>query len=304
MLRFGHAAGDAPPPPLACPPPAPQPLLTEPRIVVVMPFVAEELERLTANLGSWRDGGGAEPCAASAEAAGAGGAAAEAPTSASVDLMLYAAEPPTHPALRRWSAPPLRRLLPGGSSRCFGSVFVRHANLSQAEKYYIGGWVNTGPNHLFYNLFFDPWVHERYDVMLWMETDMVPVRPRWLGRVAEEARWPRGYWRKGPAQQPALTHAMVSTHHYHMNSAGLYRLGQPCFVELMRRVAAEHPGAPHDVSTHLFLHEPRHFPIWQQHAHRFLYTDLVQNRLDEWSLDDIRQLSPDTVFVHGKLRKG
>ena len=97
---------------------------------------------------------------------------------------------------------------------------------------------------------------------------------------------------------------MISTHHYHMNSAGLYRLGQPCFLELIRRVKREHPRQPHDVSTHLFLHDPRHFHIWQEHAHRFLYTDLVQNRLDAWSLEDVRRTSPDTVFVHGKMRKG
>ena len=96
---------------------------------------------------------------------------------------------------------------------------------------------------------------------------------------------------------------MVSAHHYHMNSAGLYRLGQPCFVELMRRVATEHPEQPHDVSTYLFLHSPRHFHIWQQHAHRFLYTDFVQNRLDEWDEPDVHSLSPETVLVHGKKRK-
>ena len=63
----------------------------------------------------------------------------------------------------------------------------------------------------------------------------------------------------------------------------------------------QQPGVP---SPQMFLHDPHHFHIWQTVAHRFLYTDLVQNRLDEWSLDDIQQLSPDTVFVHGKLRKG
>ena len=95
---------------------------------------------------------------------------------------------------------------------------------------------------------------------------------------------------------------MVSTHHYHMNSAGLYRLGQPCFIELMRRVETEHPKQPHDVSTHLFLHDPRHFHIWQAHAHRFLYTDLVQNRLDAWSAEGVKKVSEETMFVHGKHR--
>merc|ERR1712185_361821 len=138
---------------------------------------------------------------------------------------------------------------------------------------------------------------------MWMETDVVPIQSRWLVRLQEEASAPRSWWRKGPAQQPRLEHSMVSSHHYHMNSAGLYRLGQPCFIELMRRVQAEHPREPHDVSTHLFLHDPRHFHIWQAHAHRFLYTDLVQNRLDAWGLEDVQALSPDTVFVHGKHRK-
>ena len=74
-------------------------------------------------------------------------------------------------------------------------------------------------------------------------------------------------------------------------------------AELLRRVAAEYPKQPVDVSTHLFLHDPRHFHIWQEHAHRFLYTEFVQNRLDEWSVDDVRRLSPDTALVHGKKRK-
>ena len=105
---------------------------------------------------------------------------------------------------------------------------------------------------------------------------MVPVRPHWLGAVLAAARrGPAGWWRLGPAQQPALRHAFVATHHYHMNSAGLYRLGQPCFRALLRRVHDEAPRQPHDVSTHLFLHDPRHFHIWQAVAHRFHYLSLI-----------------------------
>ena len=131
---------------------------------------------------------------------------------------------------------------------------------------------------------------------------MVPIAPGWARRLLEESVSPRGFWRKGPAQQPRLVHAIVSTHHYHMNSAGLYRLGQPCFVELMRRVRAAYPLAPHDVSTHLFLHDPRHFHLWQTVAHRFLYTDVIQNRLDEWALDDVR--APLQLLEQGGLQGG
>ena len=88
-----------------------------------------------------------------------------------------------------------------------------------------------------------------------------------------------------------------------MNSVGLYRLGEPCFRALLRRVEREHPRQPHDVSTHIWLHDPRRFHIWQRHAHRFLYTDVVQNRLDAWDAEAVRRVSADTVLVHGKERK-
>ncbi len=160
-----------------------------------------------------------------------------------------------------------------------------------------------GPNNLFDTILFDDAFHNTYDLLLWMESDVVPVAANWLDRLREEAAGPRGFWRKGPAQQPALRHSMVSTHHRHQNSVGLYRLGQPCYRELLRRVRESAPEAPHDVSTHLFLHEQRNFHIWQSVAHRFLYTDFVQNRLDNWSLADVRAVSADTVLVHGKHEK-
>ena len=369
-LAFGQAG--PPTPPLACPPPPPQPPLLDPRIVIAIPFVATERERLCGLLRRWQESRYA-PCSEPSGAA------------PKVDLMLYSADV-AGGAIDSWLLP-LSGLL-RGSERCFGRVLVRYANLSTEEQSYIGGWDNTGPNNLFYSLFFDedvtglgfnairtlpstphtpqisthkgtsrlhprpthhaPWrarvvgsthhpagagqdsqcvyvgshpvgqdlpsclrppplftsqVHHDYDFMLWMETDMVPISSGWIQRVQEEASSPRGFWRKGPLQQPALDHGIVSTHHYHTNSAGLYRLGEPCFIALMRRVQADGPTAPHDVSTHLFLHNPRHFAIFQQYGHRFHYTDFVQNRLDEWTVEMARQVSPETVFVHGKLEK-
>lgn len=291
-LRWGVM--NPPSPPLACPPPQPAPLLTSPRVLVVVPFVASEAERLQQSLRRWARGGKYSPCASR------GGRAADGNDrfGGAVDLMLYAADP-LGGSVDAWLHPTDRLL--HGAADCFRSVYVRHANLTEDEQFYVGGWQNTGPNNLFYRLMFDESVHSSYDALFWMEADVYPISANWLQRLREEAALPRGYWRKGPAQQPKLSHAMVSTHHYHMNSAGFYRLNQPCFVELLRRVRQESPVGPHDVSTHLFLHDPAHFHIWQQHAHRFLYTDLVQNRLDHWTLDDVHRVSPDTVFVHGKL---
>ena len=303
-LSFGQPANVAPAPPLACPPPPPAQRQDAPRLVVVVPFVAAEKPRLLAGLRRWA--AEARPCEPPATVDAAGHA-----ERGPVDLLLYAAweaQPRSSSAaaaaaaddawLAALAAPPHGAL--GAAARCFRRVGVRHANLTKAQQYYIGGWENTGPNGLFSSLFFDAATQAEYDLAFWMEADVYPVAHGWLERLREEARAPRGFWRKGPAQQPAMSHAMVSPHHYHMNSAGFYRLGQPCFNEFTRRVLAEHPRQPHDVSAYTFLHDPRHFHIFQRHAHRFHYTDLVQNRLDEWTLEKVRGVSPDTVFVHGK----
>ena len=92
-----------------------------------------------------------------------------------VDLMLYAAG--SRAASRPWYDPPGPLL--HDSAACFGRVFVRNANLTKEEQFYLGGWDNTGPNNLFYGLMLDPWLHDSYDAVLWMETDMVPIRPPW-----------------------------------------------------------------------------------------------------------------------------
>ena len=312
MLDFGQPRDAQAAPPLACPPPSPSAPLDEPRVRVVVPFVASERARLTSLLRRWA--GSSAPCTLPRRV-GAPGVAPGA-----VDLTFLFADPPG--AGQEWLHPP--EALVGEAARCFGRVELRHANLSRAAQHYVGGWDNTGPNSLFFGLWNDDAVQSAgHDFLFWMETDVVPVAGRWVERILEEARSPRGFWRKArPAAGAHPLHGargawnqataprcfrakrgarpQVSEHHYHMNSVGLYRLGEPCFRALLRRVEREHPRQPHDVSTHIWLHDPRRFHIWQRHAHRFLYTDLVQNSLADWTLEDVRDVSPDTAFVHGK----
>ena len=290
MLNFGTPPPGGSRPALACPPPVAQSVMRHPRILIAVPLVASERERLDGALRLWTSTGGTAPCHSSA------------PRETGVDLAFYLAD--TAEETDDWARELTREDGPLGSVlSCFGRVMLRNANLTKAEQYYIGGGDNTGPNNLFWSVFGDDHVHRQYDFMFWMESDVAPIADNWISRLAEEAAAPRGFWRKGPIQQPALEHTMVSTHHYHMNTAGLYRLGQPCYRELMSRVKAESGNQPLDVSTHLFLHDPHHFHIYQQVAHRFLYTDFIENRLDEWTVSSVRAASPDTAFVHGKHRK-
>ena len=163
-LQFGHAL-PSPSPPLACTAPTKQELLVQPRIVVVMPFVAAERERLSKNLRGWRVGGNAVPCATPGITQ-MNSNAGKAPEAHLVDLMLYSADRAGSEESAWLNSP---KALLHGSDHCFRNVLVRFANLSSDEQYYIGGWDNTGPNNLFYSLFFDKQLHAKYDAMFWME---------------------------------------------------------------------------------------------------------------------------------------
>ena len=173
-LSFGQPANVPPAPPLACPPPAAAPRQDAPRLVVVMPFVAAEKPRLLAGLRRWAVQ--AQPCEPP-PAVDAAGHAERGP----VDLLLYAAwraQPRSSSSsaaaadadadaaaddawLSALAAPPHGAL--GAAARCFRRVRVRHANLTKAQQYYIGGWENTGPNGLFSSLFFDATIQAEYD---------------------------------------------------------------------------------------------------------------------------------------------
>eukprot|EP01047_Picozoa_sp_COSAG01_P002545 COSAG01_NODE_68_length_28978_cov_182.027777_6_plen_496_part_00 len=267
--------------------------LLAPRLLIVMPVVAKEGPRLRANFRQWqRDRH--FPCDPAARS--------EAPLPSL--MLLFSRAAGESPGWLGQSGERLDELI-GDAAVCFGRRWVRFANLSAAEEFYKGGWVATGPNNLFYPLFDDASLHREHDYLFWMETDAFPVRRNWLTRLRAETAAPRGFWRKGPTQRPAHPAGLlgvVGTHHYHMNAVGFYRLGDPCYREYLRRVREEHLLQPFDVSQHCFLHDRRHFPIFQEWAHKFIYTDVLQNWVGPWSAKDVAAASPNTVIVHGKGR--
>ena len=97
--------------------------------------------------------------------------------------------------------------------------------------------------------------------------------------------------------------AVVSEHHRHMNSNGMYRLGDPCFTEILKAVADDFGTAPNDAALHLWIHSRKHYREFQRYAHKFVYTDMMQNWLGDWCRDQVLEHSPNAVMVHGKHRK-
>ncbi len=272
----------------------------EVKLLIVVPAVVREGARLVENLREWaRDR--QFPCSGETNA------------NQKTDLMLlFSRTPAESPS---W----LQSVSKGGADQafaglvgeaaqnCFGRTTVRFANLTAAQERYQGAWVATGPNNLFYPLLVeDDELHDgRYDYIFWMETDAFPVQRGWLDRLREESTSPRGFWRKGPTQRPLLPPdmlGMVGPHHYHMNAVGWYRVGDPCYREFLRRVREEHREEPFDVSQYRYLHDRARFNIFQEWAHKFVYTDVLQNWIGAWKLGEVLATSPNTVIVHGKER--
>ena len=268
-------------------PPPPDPFLAHPRIVVAVPFVTAEKTRLEQVLESWSK---RPPCTAGAM------------LDADIDLLLYfSGTYDNTPAWVHRAAHRFREV--HENENCFRRVRVRYANLTLEQSRYEGGWDNTGPNNLLYGLLLDPSIARQYDMVMWHETDVHPVRTGWVSRLVEEAKYPRGFWRKGPQMLPLYgSLSVVSEHHYHMNTAGLYRL-DPCFLKLLKRVRAEFPVAPADAALHLFLRSQSRFRNFQRFAHKFHYTDFVQNWIGEWTETQVFDQSPNTFLVHGKHRR-
>lgn len=97
----------------------------------------------------------------------------------------------------------------------------------------------------------------------------------------------------------------IATHHYHMNTAGLYRWGQPCFYEWMRRLQmAMGTDQAFDASSELFLRSKETYHIFQRFGHKFMFSDMLVNLVTQpWKRAEILQNYPNCFFVHGKARE-
>jgi len=88
---------------------------------------------------------------------------------------------------------------------------------------------------------------------------------------------------------------------YMINGNALYAL-DPDFSALVRKVEESYPDEPFDVSLHRYRKSYRNWHIAKATAHRFLYTDLIQNLYGTplLNLPALRKTSPRTALVHVK----
>jgi hypothetical protein len=177
----------------------------------------------------------------------------------------------------------------------------------------------SGPNNQFF-LTIERFARG-YPYVFLMETDCFPIKADWLRRLLDIANAKERFWIKGSIYRGVSTLGVA--YQAHINGNAIYASGDPAFHEFIRdiwkpylektvrevdrRLAYDIAVALcfHSASAHVENNERWH--QWQNLAHRFVYTEFIQNHSGTRdaasdrapSIEDIRSNSPETYIVHG-----
>ena len=137
-----------------------------------------------------------------------------------------------------------------------------------------------------------------------MESDTVPIRNLWLDRLYEEVKYSSDFWMKG-----SIYRGKSSWNNYcyalcgcaeHINANSLYKLQDPAFNEFLSRVKSKVDYSSYSCDAFImhYLKQPENFPFFQQYAHKFVYTDIIQHAQQTFSVKEVRKQFPDTYLLH------
>ncbi|GJD06772.1 hypothetical protein Gasu2_11650 [Galdieria sulphuraria] len=133
-----------------------------------------------------------------------------------------------------------------------------------------------------------------------MEPDVSPIRPFWLEAVYNETKG-KEFYHKGSIAQYAKR--IITQHDYHINGNALYRVGDPCFDNILETAQMEYKDAPFDGALHALRMNKRYHSWMRYYSHLFVYSDFILNFGDNpFSEQLVLNKWPNTFLVHGKRR--
>jgi len=186
----------------------------------------------------------------------------------------------------------------------FTAVDVWSADLSPSDNRRSAIADTTGPNNLFFHLMDRLMEEGRYSHMWYMEPDVAALRRFWLDKVAWEAvsAAAASVWIKGTVHRKdnGDFSRTYLAHRFHFNGAALYDARDPLFRTFLHAARAYVRERPYDFGIDELLHDAKLWGDVQHLAHRFAYTDFVQNRHgDDITAEALLSAHPNTFFVHG-----
>lgn len=193
--------------------------------------------------------------------------------------------------------------LPEHVRACFHSVVVRGGDLEGNQNNYLTGSRLQFEFMLDGNLgLADP----KY--VLYMEPDLVPIRPKWLEMLDELCRYPNDpFWIKGSAFRGSLSamKTRIIYNLFHINGNAIYNLGNEglrTFYHTMVRpyIRALYTDQSYDTDIFKFLLATSNYNYARLHAHQFQFTDAIRNMWHtNFTLESVRSESDIVVMIHG-----
>lgn len=129
------------------------------------------------------------------------------------------------------------------------------------------------------------------------------------------------FWMKGSISRCDGRYGDIAKRRdFHINGNALYCLGSPQFMDFINRVQAFYPAGAGtgknvagcstgrraedgwDHTFYQFRMQPENFEYAKGVMHRFVYSSFIANLCeDEYSVDDVLRIDPNTVLVHSKF---
>ena len=289
-------------------------------LVVVVPFTFRDAEKVEKGLQKWSRPG--DPCptvrmlSSSSPSGRDSRTGTSTSTSSPVDVLFWFNRDLDDPLYVR-DASIVRDIFLDAlkpAAHCFGRVEFKSARLTEEEDAY-----PFGPSNQWYDLFLSS---ERplapYDYAFWCEHDVAPVQLGWVDALLREVTFSsvdffvKGSLHRGRKLDDVALYPDEASWVTHINGNALYKAKDPEFTGMISQCREANRGSVSFMSSFdaamWIQHVTGYASKWekyQNYAHKFQYTDLIQNLNEDVSWPNgARKLtarSPNTFLVHGSL---
>ncbi len=181
------------------------------------------------------------------------------------------------------------------------------------------GGYKAGPNNQF---FYSMEILKDYGYYVFMmESDCVPIRPNWLGKLSDFVNYSEPFWVMGSAYRGRSR--LDKSHWRHINGNAIYAVGDEHFQDFLRKtwrpalaeIVKRDPRIAYDCVLEEHLNSLKSdctstnpYKVWQNTAHKLRYTDYIHNisTEDDYKVSgiplvsDILSKSPHTYIIHSK----
>ena len=137
-----------------------------------------------------------------------------------------------------------------------------------------------------------------------MESDSVPIRKYWLDRVYEDIEFTSNFWVKGSIYR-GLSKPLQYCFHLcgcaeHMNGNSIYKLGDATFNQFLNNLfdTIDYNSWNYDAYIMHQLKKEDNFRFFQEYAHKFVYTDIIQHGKNDITVTEVLEKYPDTYILH------